>query len=59
MADEIQNGAPAADDVFLKVDKLCKYFTADTDFFGKPVKFLKAVDGVSFSLQKGDRKSVV
>ncbi len=59
MADEIQNGAPAADDVFLKVDKLCKYFTADTDFFGKPVKFLKAVDGVSFSLQKGKTVGIV
>ncbi len=59
MADEIQNGAPAADDVFLKVDALCKYFTADTDFFGKPVKFLKAVDGVSFSLQKGKTVGIV
>ena len=36
---------------FLEVKNLCKYFTVDTTFFGRPTKFLKAVDGVSFRLE--------
>lgn len=56
---EVTESNLAAEEAFLKVDNLCKYFTADTDFFGKPVKFLKAVDGVSFSLQKGKTVGIV
>lgn len=55
MADNtIQTDTP-----FLKVDNLCKYFTVDTDLIGRPTKMLKAVDGVSFTLQKGKTLGIV
>ena len=44
---------------FLEVKNLCKYFTVDTTFFGRPTKFLKAVDGVSFRLEKGKTLGIV
>ena len=47
------------DEVLLRVDNLCKYFPVATNFFGKPIKFLKAVDGVSFSLKKGKTLGIV
>lgn len=43
----------------LEVRNLKKYFTVDTNFFGKPTKFLKAVDGISFTLQKGKTLGIV
>ena len=43
MADTNEN---MTDEVLLRVDNLCKYFPVATNFFGKPIKFLKAVDGV-------------
>jgi peptide/nickel transport system ATP-binding protein len=46
-------------DSFLEVKDLCQYFVVDRDFFGKPIKFLKAVDGVSFKLQKGKTLGIV
>ena len=46
-------------EAFLEVKNLCKYFTVDTNFFGKPTKFLKAVDGVSFKLDKGKTLGIV
>ncbi len=46
-------------EVLLEVKNLKKYFTAETSFFGKPVKFLKAVDGVSFTLEKGKTLGIV
>lgn len=58
MADVTNNATPAPD-AFLRVENLCKYFTVDTNILGKPTKFLKAVDGVSFSLEKGKTVGIV
>lgn len=44
---------------FLEVKNLCQYFPVETNFFGKPVKFLKAVDNVSFKLEKGKTLGIV
>ncbi|MDE6597899.1 MAG: ATP-binding cassette domain-containing protein, partial [Clostridia bacterium] len=46
-------------DAFLEVNDLKQYFPVATNFFGKPIKFLKAVDGVSFKLQKGKTLGIV
>jgi oligopeptide transport system ATP-binding protein len=43
----------------LEVRNLKKYFIADTDFFGRPTAYLKAVDGVSFSIKKGKTLGLV
>lgn len=53
--EEIKNNG----EVLLEVRNLKKYFTAETNFFGKPVRFLKAVDGISFTLQKGKTLGIV
>ncbi len=45
--------------VLLQVKNLKKYFPVAANFFGKPVKFLKAVDGVSFTLEKGKTLGIV
>lgn len=47
------------DDVLLQVNDLKKYFPVAKNFFGKPVKFLKAVDGISFTLKKGKTLGIV
>ena len=52
--DNLQGGEP-----LLEVRGLKKYFTVDTNFFGKPIKFLKAVDGISFSVDKGKTLGIV
>ena len=44
---------------FLDVSHLTKHFTAGTNFFGKPVKFLKAVDDVSFQVNRGETIGIV
>ena len=36
-----------------------QYFEIEKDFFGKPTRFLKAVDNVSFKLKKGSTIGVV
>lgn len=43
----------------LVVKDLKKYFPVETNFFGKPIKFLRAVDGVSFTLEKGKTLGIV
>ncbi len=43
----------------LEVKNLKKYFPLDTNFFGKPSAYLKAVDDISFSLEKGKTIGVV
>ena len=55
---EQENKVPASD-AFLEVKDLKQYFPVETNFFGKPIRFLKAVDGVSFKLQKGKTLGIV
>lgn len=43
----------------LTVSHLCKYFPVATNFFGKPIKFLHAVENVSFTLDKGKTLGIV
>ena len=59
MIEEEKIAPVATDDVLLQVKNLQKYFVVDTTFFGKPKKFLKAVDNVSFSLKKGKTLGIV
>ena len=48
-----------AEDVLLELRNLKKNFVVGTNFFGKPNKFLHAVDNVSFSLKKGKTLGIV
>lgn len=60
MNNEIKNpSAQTTDEVLLEVKNLQKHFTVDTNFFGKSIKFLKAVDGVSFKVKKGKTLGIV
>ena len=43
----------------LEVRNLKKYFTSRTDFLGRPTAYLKAVDDVSFSMEKGETLGLV
>lgn len=43
----------------LEVKDLKKYFTVETNLIGKPKKFLRAVDGVSFGVKKGRTLGIV
>lgn len=52
--DEYDENAP-----LLEVKNLKKYFVVGTDFFGRPNKYLRAVDEVSFTLEKGKTLGIV
>jgi len=43
----------------IEVNKLKKYFPTKGGFFGKTVGYLKAVDGISFSIKKGTTMGLV
>ena len=43
----------------LEVNGLKKYFEIEKNFFGKPTRYLKAVDNVSFNLKRGSTIGVV
>ena len=43
----------------LEVKNLKKYFVVDTNFFGKPLKYLRAVDNVSFKIERGKTLGIV
>lgn len=63
-AKKAENTAEKADgdvdnNVILEVKNLCKHFVIGTDFFGRPTKTLKAVDDVSFKLEKGKTLGIV
>ena len=46
-------------EVILRVEHLKKYFPLNTNAFGKPQRFLKAVDDVSFTLERGKTVGIV
>lgn len=46
-------------EVLLEVKNLKKYFSAATSFFGRTISTLKAVDGVSFQIYKGEALGLV
>jgi len=46
-------------EVLMEVQDLCKYFTVETNLLGRSVSVLKAVDGVSFSIDKGEAFGLV
>ncbi|MCQ2519416.1 MAG: ABC transporter ATP-binding protein [Lachnospiraceae bacterium] len=54
-----QEVASAEDDALLVVKDLKKYFPTGKTFFGKPTGYVKAVDGVSFSIKKGTTMGLV
>ena len=43
----------------LEVEGLKKYFEIEKDFFGRPTRYLKAVDNINFKLKKGTTIGVV
>jgi len=43
----------------LQIKNLKKYFTVETDLFGRPTSILKAVDDVSFDIYKGEAFGLV
>ena len=43
----------------LKVKHLKKYFPTQTDFFGKPTQYVKAVDDVTFGVKSGCTVGIV
>ena len=50
---------PTENAPLLEVKGLKKYFVVDTNFFGKPTKYLHAVDNVSFTLERGKTLGIV
>ncbi len=64
MSKETKNvsAAPASEipqDVLLDVRGLKEYFPVKTNIFGKVLKSLKAVDGVSFTVRRGETLGIV
>ncbi len=43
----------------LEVNNVKKYFVIDKNLFGKPLKYLKAVDDISFKVKKGSAIGIV
>ena len=41
-------------EILLSVKDIKKWFAIDEKIFGKPTSFVKAVDGVSFDIYKGE-----
>ncbi len=46
-------------EALMEIQNLAKHFTVETNFFGQPVKVLKAVDDVSFRIKKGEAFGLV
>lgn len=46
-------GSSSAQTPILQVNKLKKYFRQDSSMFGRSERWLKAVDGVTFTIQTG------
>ena len=49
----------ASEKAFLEIDALSQHFVIGKDFFGRPTKTLKAVDNVTFKLEKGKTLGIV
>lgn len=43
----------------IEVKNLKKWFVAKTSFFGKPLKYVHAIDGVSFGIKRGETLGLV
>ena len=43
----------------LRVENLSTYYTAKTNFFGRPTAYTKAVDDISFTMKKGETLGLV
>ncbi|MCL2847758.1 MAG: ATP-binding cassette domain-containing protein [Firmicutes bacterium] len=56
---ESKNFFGADKDYILKVIKLKKYFPVKTNFFGKPMAYLKAVDDVTLGIERGKTMGIV
>ncbi len=50
---------PLDPEALLEVRNLKKYFPVGEDFFGRPTKYLKAVDDVSFKIKEGTTLGIV
>ena len=50
---------PLDPEALLEVRNLKKYFPVQADFFGRPTKYLKAVDDVSFKIKAGTTLGIV
>lgn len=61
MSEEImtQAGEDCSPDYILEVSGLKQYFPVAKDIFGRPIAFLRAVDGVSFKLPRGKTLGIV
>lgn len=46
-------------EVLMDIQNLAKHFIVETNFFGKPISALKAVDGVSFTINKREAFGLV
>lgn len=46
-------------EVLMEIQNLAKHFIIETNFFGKPISALKAVDGVSFTINKREAFGLV
>lgn len=56
---EERNNPSTEKDYILEVDGLKQYFPVATNFLGKPTAYLRAVDGVSFKLERGKTLGIV
>ena len=56
---ETVNNDEASKQPLLQVNHLKKHFVVGTNFFGRPNQWLKAVDDVSFTLEKGKTLGIV
>ena len=59
LAQAEEEAQPLDPNALLEVRHLKKHFPAKKDFFGRPVSFLKAVDDVSFKIEKGTTLGIV
>ncbi|MBO5362736.1 MAG: ATP-binding cassette domain-containing protein, partial [Clostridia bacterium] len=58
-AEAISEQAENTNKPILEVNHLKKYFPVEKNFFGVPTRYLRAVDDVSFTLQRGKTIGIV